>query len=279
MSDVIQKLGHSVIHHGKENNRIYLMKYNTFDDEDLIKKIELIASENQYKKIIAKIPLTTKKGFENFGYVQEAHIPNYYKGKEHCVFMCKYLNTDNDMHDLDEVQNIVTCAKNKSNKLFLPILSDDFELRILTEKDAIDMATLFKKVFKTYPFPIFDPLYLIKTMSENIIYYGIFKDNQLIGVASCETDPEYMNCEMTDFAILPEYRGNNYALLLLKEMEQNMKKLNYKVLYTIARAMSYGMNITFSKLGYTYSGTLYNNTNISGNIEHMNVWYKIIDMA
>lgn len=38
--------------------------------------------------------------------------------------------------------------------------------------------------------------------------------------------------------------------------------------------MSAGMNITFSKTGYRYGGRLKNNTNISGNIESMNAWYK-----
>lgn len=276
MSDVIQKIGHSIIHHGKENDRVYLMKYNEIDGTNLIKKIELLGLENHYKKIIAKIPFSAKKEFDDFGYVQEAHIPNYYNGKDDCVFMCKYLRTDNEINHSREVLDILSTTKSKSNTLFLPILSRNFDLRILTKNDADAMSALYKTVFATYPFPIFDPSYLIKTMNDNIIYFGILKDNKLIAIASCETDSEYMNCEMTDFAILPEYRGNNYALLLLKEMEYKMNQLNYKVLYTIARAMSYGMNIAFSKLGYTFSGTLYNNTNISGNIEHMNVWYKII---
>jgi len=34
------------------------------------------------------------------------------------------------------------------------------------------------------------------------------------------------------------------------------------------------MNITFRKAGYEFGGRLKNNTNISGNIEGMNVWYK-----
>jgi hypothetical protein len=34
------------------------------------------------------------------------------------------------------------------------------------------------------------------------------------------------------------------------------------------------MNITFAKAGYAYGGRLHNNTNIAGNIESMNVWYK-----
>ena len=44
--------------------------------------------------------------------------------------------------------------------------------------------------------------------------------------------------------------------------------------YTIARALSAGMNITFAKAGYRYAGTLVNNTDISGTIESMNVWWR-----
>jgi putative beta-lysine N-acetyltransferase len=79
---------------------------------------------------------------------------------------------------------------------------------------------------------------------------------------------------MTDFATLPDFRGNNLALLLLREMEAHMRLAKYNTLYTIARSMSPGMNITFAKNSYEYAGTLKNNTNISGNIESMNVWYK-----
>jgi putative beta-lysine N-acetyltransferase len=81
---------------------------------------------------------------------------------------------------------------------------------------------------------------------------------------------------MTDFATLPEHRGENIALYLLDFMEKAMKKRGYKTAYTIARALSYGMNITFAKAAYKMGGTLINNTNICGKIESMNVWHKPI---
>lgn len=276
MSDIVQGIGNSIIQHGKENDRVYLMKYNEEDATDLIEKIENLALENHYRKIVAKIPLSAKKEFENFGYLQEASIPYYYNGKEDCVFMCKYLRPDNEINHSSEVQDIISAVKNKSNNQVPLELSPEFDLRILKKDDVADMSALYKTVFETYPFPIFNPTYLAKTMDENIIYFGIFKESELVGVSSCETDSKYMNCEMTDFAILPKYRGNNYSLILLKAMESKMIELNYKVLYTIARAVSFGMNMTFSKSGYLFSGTLYNNTNISGNIEHMNIWYKVL---
>ncbi|MEZ4485255.1 MAG: hypothetical protein R2864_11955 [Syntrophotaleaceae bacterium] len=37
------------------------------------------------------------------------------------------------------------------------------------------------------------------------------------------------------------------------------------------------MNITFAKHGYSYGGTLTNNTQISGDLESMVVWYKRIE--
>ena len=57
-------------------------------------------------------------------------------------------------------------------------------------------------------------------------------------------------------------------------MGKAMKLKGIKTAYTIARAKSAGMNITFSKAGYKFGGRLKNNTNIFGNIESMNVWYK-----
>jgi beta-lysine N6-acetyltransferase len=44
--------------------------------------------------------------------------------------------------------------------------------------------------------------------------------------------------------------------------------------FTIARGLSYGMNIALAKKGYEFYGTLVHNTNFSGRIESMNVWSR-----
>jgi putative beta-lysine N-acetyltransferase len=79
---------------------------------------------------------------------------------------------------------------------------------------------------------------------------------------------------MTDFATLPEARGKGLAGVLLSEMEKNMQRERIATAYTIARARSFGMNVVFARAGYTFAGTLVNNTNIAGGLESMNVWYK-----
>lgn len=277
MSDKVEKIGHSIIQHGTENNRIYLMKFNNLDKPNIISNLDTLAKENNYSKIFAKVPEKAKNLFIENNYVQEAYIPNFYKGVEDCVFLSKYLN--NERRNLafeSEIEEILKSAKNKAKNSEIPTLPDNLAIKILDLKDIHNMIDLYKKVFKTYPFPIYEEEYIKQTMKDNITYFGIYKENTLIAISSSEIDKENLNCEMTDFAILPEHRGNNYSLILLKEMERNIKEKKYKLLYTIARAMSYGMNTTFAKLNYIYGGLLINNTNIAGNIESMNVWYKEI---
>jgi putative beta-lysine N-acetyltransferase len=140
--------------------------------------------------------------------------------------------------------------------------------------DVEQMALLYQKVFQSYPFPIHRPEYLRQTMGQNVSYFGIWEQDKLIALASSEMDPESLNAEMTDFAVLPEYRGNQFALFLLMEMELEMKLRGIKTAYTIARLKSMGMNRTFYKAGYQYRGTLINNCHISGSLESMNVWSK-----
>lgn len=79
---------------------------------------------------------------------------------------------------------------------------------------------------------------------------------------------------MTDFATLPDHLGQGLAVRLLWHMEREMPGYQMRTAYTIARSLSPGMNITFAKMGYLFAGTLVNNTDISGQIESMNIWYK-----
>lgn len=274
MGDKIEALGHSLIQHGKDNDRIYLMKLDSRDIKNIIDRLDALAKANGYSKIFVKAPLVKKEMFLTDGYKAEAKIPGYKNGKEDYVFLAKYLDSSRSaVKDRALLDDVLATAKAKT-KATLPKLEDGYMLKKMTKKDALIMAELYESVFETYPFPIHDAQYLKKTMEENIHYYGIFHGDKLIALSSSETDPDYENSEMTDFATIPSYRGKSLALFLLLEMEDSMKNLGFKTLYTIARAKSYGMNATFAKAGYSFGGTLINNTNISGDIESMNVWYK-----
>lgn len=268
--DTVEKIGKgSIIQHGKFNDRIYLMKLFRDDYPNIIDDIDSLAEKNQYSKIIAKIPPDLYNGFNRANYLKEACIP------EQCIFMSRFLSNKRQENDKAEKCNdIIKTAIAKEALKDPAILSGSFIYRRLAERHADDIVSVYKTVFKTYPFPIHDRDYILKTMQDNVIYFGIFCHNELVAVSSTEIDHKEGSVEMTDFSTLPEYRGNGFAVFLLQKMEIEMVNRNILKSYTIARALSYGMNITFSKNGYKFGGTLVNNTNISGNIESMNIWYK-----
>lgn len=276
MADKIEKIGNSLLQHGKDNDRVYLMKICDDDYPEILDRIYELAVSYGYSKIFVKTPAWAKQGFELRGYKTEARIPKFYHGIEDAFFMAKYLDPFRENEpNIKLIDKIIDTAKNVE-----PIgqaglkLGSGFDYAFLTPGDVQELAAVYKKVFRTYPFPIHSPNYLASTMNENMVYFGIREKERLVAVSSCEMDIRSKNVEMTDFATLPEYRSKGLALCLLMKMEEAMLKRGIITAYTIARAASYGMNIAFAKHRYAYAGTLINNTNIFSGIESMNVWYK-----
>jgi putative beta-lysine N-acetyltransferase len=272
--DIIEYIGNSVIQHGKLNDRVYGMKLDKNKIDETVKFIEELSRKNDYSKIFLKVDNQSVQKLKNLGYVCEAEIPCYFKGESNCVLMGKFLKSERRIiSEQDVLDNVLQLAESKTSVGEL-VKGMDVEIAVLEPEHCVEMAEIYSKVFDSYPFPIFDSAYLEKTMKDNVLYAGVFFNNELVSVASAEMDLKNMNAEMTDFATLPEHRGNGFAVFLLQFLEKEMIRKNFHVLYTIARAISQGMNITFKKCGYSYSGTLINNTNIGGSIESMNIWYK-----
>ncbi|MDW7727943.1 MAG: putative beta-lysine N-acetyltransferase [Candidatus Methanoperedens sp.] len=276
-SDKIDIISNSILQHGKYNDRIYLMKLSKQDFPGIIGKIERLALDNGYTKIFAKVPGFAKNRFIDAGYLMEAFIPGFYNGSENAYLMGKYFSGSRKLiNNYKNICDILDLSYSKSAKESVSEVSPGFGFQICDISNIPDMVEIYRKVFKTYPFPIFKPGFIKKTMNENVIYFSIWKDGKIAAISSSEMDIESKTVEMTDFATLPEYQGNGLAIYLLGKMENEMRKRDMKISYTIARASCAGINIIFAKSGYTYCGTLFNNTNISGSIESMNVWYKCL---
>ncbi|TGC11155.1 putative beta-lysine N-acetyltransferase [Methanolobus halotolerans] len=275
MPDKVESVGNSLIQHGRFNDRIYLMHLSPSDHGTILDDLERIVRVNRYSKVFAKIPSCQKEDFLSFGYREEAYVPGFFSGKEDASFMCKYF-TKSRMLDEDAEGNkkVLQTAFSKNCKEEAVQLDGDASCMLCTEDDVVRMGEIYGEVFATYPFPIYDPSYLLKTMSEDILYFCIKENGRIVALASCEMDLKNRNVEMTDFATLPECRGKGYSQYLLNYMEKEMSDRGMLTYYTIARAGSFGMNIVFSRNSYEYAGTLLKNTNIAGKLESMNIWYK-----
>lgn len=280
MHDIMIKINNSIIQHGLHNNRIYLMHLDKEDMPEILFTLDNMANKNSYTKIFAKIPYSFSNAYLENGYSVEASIPLFFQGKEDCILVAKYFDVKRSYtENIDLNKKVLKNAFMKGTTLLAEgtiFLDNNFLFKKAIPEDALEMTKLYSEVFDSYPFPIFDPEYIKQTMCNNVIYFGIWKESELIALSSCEIDVENRNVEMTDFAVHPKYRGYNFSYFLLKQMDKEMKNQEIKTAYTIARSNSYGMNATFAKCGYTFSGTLVNNTQIGGKIEDMNVWYKTL---
>jgi putative beta-lysine N-acetyltransferase len=275
MTDTIETVGKSVLQHGPHNQRVYLIKVDAADLTYLLGYVEELAEQHGYSKIFAKIPESQLQPFLSFGYEIEASIPMLFGGEEQGVFVSRYRAADRQVEKKPDLVDEVLAAARSKQTLIADIGEPACICRPLFADEMEEAAAIYREVFASYPFPIHDPDYLRSTI-DTITYYGIWSDDRLVALSSAEIDFENSNAEMTDFATLPDFRGKGYANLLLARMETDLKDRRISTLYTIARAYSYGMNITFAKNGYLFSGTLTNNTQISGGLESMNVWYKLL---
>ncbi len=264
----------TVVQHGKNSDRIYQMSKGDIAGSELAQTLIERAEKEEYSKIIAKSRSSELPSYINKGYVVEAFIPQYYPSGEDLFYVTYYL-TDERSHESNTVEyNAVFKESLKNNNVDRRPPDISGALRECTEADIEQMVELYKEVFISYPFPIYEPEYIAKTMKEHIDYYCVEYNGKIVALASAEIDYKNASAEMTDFATLSAYRSNGYASRLLGLMETSTAPKGIKTFYTIARAISYGMNITFAKAGYHFGGRLKNNTNIAGSIESMNVWYK-----
>ncbi len=275
MEDRIEIIGKgSIIQHGKLNNRIYLIKLGRKDGPDILDTLRSLATENAYTKIFCKVPEWAAPLFIADGYMTEAMIPGFFQGRDAAFFMAKYMDSDRLMklesQSLEALSDLLKSSpgNNKANK------QRKYKIKLLGSEDVEQVTDLYRKVFLSYPFPIHNPGYILKTMRENVLYFGARKKGKLVAVASAEVDKEGEYAEMTDFATDPEFRGQKLGQLLLMKMEKEMEAQDIKTLFTIARLKSIPMNKVFLNHHYQYAGTLLSNTNISGSIESMNVYFK-----
>lgn len=276
MSDQVTQIGNSVIQHGSENDRIYLIKLDRADLPGLLKQLDALAKQHGYGKIFAKAPEDVCALFEDNGYIREAYVPAFYNGRTGCGFLGKYFSEDRRCPVVPDVIDAVRRAALEKKPAPLPTPDENYTVLLAGASDTDELAAVYDAVFDSYPFPIHDAVFVTAAMQRGTVFYCARHKGHIVAASSCEVDIDSQSAEMTDFATLPAHRGHSLSRHLLRAMEDDLVRRGLRTAYTIARAVSYGMNFTFARAGYTFADTLVNNTNIAGRIESMNVWYKAL---
>lgn len=274
--DRLDRLGDTVYQHGPFNDRVYVMSTTTDDVPDLLPYLESLADKRGYGKVVIKCAAPAAALCEPWGARREGRIPDYYDDGVDACFMARYFDPDRaEEPRADTVAENLAIARARADRdPSRPGAGWDGEVQQAGPEDAAEMAQVYQQVFPTYPFPIDDPAYLRQAMQANVAFFKLTRDGRIGALASAEMDLPNLAVEMTDFATLPELRGQGAAQQLLLAMEQAMAERGLRTAFTIARAYSTGMNVTFARCGYGYGGTLTGNTNIAGQIESMNIWSR-----
>ena len=274
MPDQMLTVGRSTIQHGHDSDRVYLMELDNADMPSLLPKLNKLAEQEKYGKIFAKVPARWAATFIADGFGTEALVPGFFRGEEDGHFMGKYLDPTraNDPRQKEIDTTLALAQKTAPRQDNSP--ATEYTARACTTEDCKAMAACYQTIFPSYPFPVHDPAFLATTMAEHVTYFGIWHGKELAALASAELYQRSGHVEMTDFLTMPEHRQQGLAGKLLATMDQEFSQQGLAVAYTIARALSAGMNITFARAGYRHAGMLTNNTQISGSLESMNIWHK-----
>ena len=272
MTDTIEHIHGSLVQHGHHNRRIYVMHLDAQRAGELITRLDRMALDNGYGKITVKAPASLWKCFRSAGYIREARVPHFFKGRTDGLFIAKFFSARRRRSTRATAFKDLTGNFPNRHQSGKP----HGRVEACTPADVEQIGRLYRQVFETYPFPIHRPGFLKRMMAADSLYFGIRADNRIAAVAAAEIDSVNRTCEMTDFATLPSQRGKGFAGQLLARLDNAAQARGLRTAYTIARADSVGMNRVFARSGYRYAGRLIKNSQIGGRIRSMSVWYKTL---
>jgi putative beta-lysine N-acetyltransferase len=263
------------------NQRIKVQSYEGPNFNGLIMNIRWIAEANGFDKIICMANHEDWIEFLKHGYVLEAVLKYYFRGKDDAFAMSKFrtqerLTSHSLMEEILLIEKIMQDLSEenpraKGERRIRP-LPEGFVIRMANHGDVQELIQLYQSIFETYPSPLVHSSYLETVFLKETLFAVCTQDGKIVSAASAELQPRNLIAELTDCATKPEARGKGLMSHLLVLLEGELTKRNYVTSYTMARARSYGMNNVFCRLNYEFMGRMVNNCDIYGAYEDMNIW-------
>ncbi|KAB2952691.1 putative beta-lysine N-acetyltransferase [Heliorestis acidaminivorans] len=269
------------------NSRLKVLSYEGKGYQDMANACVKLATEEGLGKILwnflkqqSKESINRELGLEELhevGFVQEGKIPGFFRGQDalcYAYFVDK--ERSNSPYIIEEqriLEQAMAISEPGKTEAPLPL---GFTLRPLGKEDIMNLVSLYRGVFESYPSPLFDPHYIKDIMNTHVFFVGVFEKGQLLAAGSAEMDLEHRNAEVTDLATKPEARGRGLSGSIIKALEVIMLNRNIACLYSLVRAGEPGANRGLFKLGYQYQGKHINNCHIDGRYENMNIWTKML---
>ncbi len=260
-----------------QNKRLKIRKYQG-DIHRMIRNTMELCGKYQLGKILATVPEDDRQVFLAHGFVQEAKSDGFFRGKDGYNVSYFYDHSRALSLRKSEEDEIIKTVKAYQGQ-YQPLENSYFSFRTATAEDAEKLAVLYDTVFQTYPTPMDNADYISNIIINNEVIFKIAEyDKRIVSAASAELNHELLNAEITDCATYQDFRGKGLLSELVYYLEVSLQEMNFITLFSVARAISHGINIVFSKHGYRYSGRQINNSQIMGKLEDMNIWVKRLNL-
>ncbi|MEH7380144.1 putative beta-lysine N-acetyltransferase [Bacillus sp. JJ1533] len=253
------------------NRRLRVLEYRG-NLLSLLKEVNDISKQHSFEKIIWMTKSEDVFVLMSQGYMIEAMIPKYFNGSDAYLVTKYFTNERRNSEKWMQEEKVITDILSSPQKNKLTVTN--FLIRKAIPEDTGKLAALYSTVFQIYPTPLNNPDYIQQVMKDSTIFYVVEDNGDIVSAASAEVNTTFYNAELTDCATLDDYRKHGLMKRLLVKLEKELINNGIYCAYSIARALSYGMNKSFYQLGYSYTGRLTNNCYIFDNIEDMNVWVK-----
>lgn len=254
------------------NERMRLDGYQG-DVQEILSYLEDTAKKQKVTKSICLVKEKDIESFIAYGYVIEAIFKWYFQGV-HAYVLCKYFGTErHDMRFEQDENDILRHVQKQPLEPRKP-LNDGFVARQATLEDAQGLSEIYTQCFQVYPTPLKEISYIEKCIQGDTLFYVLTYEGKVVSAASAEMNGREKNAELTDCATLPEFRKYGLMRNLLYLLEEKMRTIGYVSVYSIARALSFGMNKALYQEHFQYTGRLVMNCYIYDKLEDMNLWVK-----
>ncbi|MDP8222856.1 MAG: putative beta-lysine N-acetyltransferase [Candidatus Lernaella stagnicola] len=257
------------------NRRLKVLDYEAEDYSGMIKRMAHLAEANSFDKVFIKARLKDFQIFLSHGYMMEGVLRYYFHGEDAYVLSrfssLERASSDALVKEAELIENLIYGERPKRE---LPPLDSDVVITRAKLEHIPALVQIYRSVFETYPSPLTNPDYIKATMDRKSIYCLALKNGAAAAAASADISGKHGNAEMTDCATDPAMQGKGLMKHILLNLEDDLRQQGVQTAYTLARAMSVGMNSVFYRLGYEFSGRLINNCDIFGQFEDMNIWVK-----
>lgn len=240
----------------------------------IIKRINKLIETHSFSKIFLKARQEDWITFLKSGYILEGVFTDYFNGSD-AFSMAFYYERDRRTSDywIVEDETLLQILE-LPRKGMLPPVPDEYTIKKADQNDAGALSELYSAVFEVYPTPMNEPGYIKRLINSNSVFYLAEKDGVIVSAASADINRTYHNAEITDCATLKSSRKHGLMKHLIARLEKELLNENIFCVYSIARALSFGMNVAFHQRSYRYTGRLIKNCKIYNKFEDMNIWVK-----